>query len=144
MPAEPPARVRLDSYLWAARFYKTRSLAKAAVLAGKVRCNGARAKPAKPIAAGDELAVAGGDMVRTVVVTATAERRGSAVAAAKLYAETPGSVARREASRAERQRRRTGMQPPPGRPDKRGRRRLRTVKEQPGPALGSPSEPEIG
>ena len=129
-PAVAPARVRLDSYLWAARFFKTRSLAKAAVVGGKVRCNGVGAKPAKAVGIGDEVTVARGDVVQTVVITAVAERRGSAAAAAALYAETAASVAGREASRAERARRRSGMRPPAGRPDKRGRRRLRTVKEQ--------------
>lgn len=129
-PAVAAARVRLDSYLWAARFFKTRSLAKAAVLGGKVRCNGVGTKPAKAVGIGDEVTVARGDEVLTVVVTAVAERRGSAAAAAALYAETSASAAGREASRAERAQRRTGMRPPPSRPDKRGRRRLRTVKEQ--------------
>ena len=129
-PAVPPTRVRLDSYLWAARFFKTRSMAKAAVIGGKVRCNGARAKPAKTIAAGDELTVARGEVEQTVVVTAVAERRGNAAAAAGLYAETPASVARREASRAERRQRWAALQPPPVRPDKRGRRQLRAVKQR--------------
>lgn len=129
-PAVAPARVRLDSYLWAARFFKTRSLAKAAVVGGKVRCNGVGAKPAKAVGIGDEVTVARGDVVLTVVITAVAERRGSAAAAAALYAETAASVASREASRAERAERRRGMRPPTSRPDKRGRRRLRTVKEQ--------------
>ena len=133
-PAVAPARVRLDSYLWAARFFKTRSLAKAAVVGGKVRCNGAGAKPAKPVGVGDEVTVARGEVVQTVVITAVAERRGSAAAAATLYLETAASVASREASRAERARRRSGMRPPASRPDKRGRRRLRTVKEQSAPA----------
>ena len=121
-------RVRLDKWLWAARFFKTRSLAKTAIDGGKVHLNGARTKAAKEIGIGDRLEITRGDTQQTVVVTAIAERRGSATIAATLYAETPESVARREAIRAERRLQRDGLIAPKRRPDKHERRRLREVK----------------
>lgn len=122
---------RLDKWLWAARFYKTRSLAKAAIDGGKVHLNGSRAKAAKEVAIGDTLAVSRGEVVQTVVVAAIAEQRGSATIAATLYAETEDSIDRREASRAERRMQRAGLAAPPRRPDKRQRRRLRDFKNAP-------------
>jgi ribosome-associated heat shock protein Hsp15 len=90
------AGVRLDKWLWAARFYKTRSLATAAVAGGKVHLNGERAKPAKPVAPGDTVRVRLPPYEWTVVVRALAERRGSAQVAAGLYEETAASRAARE------------------------------------------------
>ncbi len=121
-------RVRLDKWLWAARFFKTRSLAKTAIDGGKVHLNGARTKAAKEVGVGDRLEITRGDTQQTVAVTAVAERRGSATIAATLYAETPESVARREAIRAERRLQRDGLIAPKRRPDKHERRRLREVK----------------
>ena len=121
-------RVRLDKWLWAARFFKTRSLAKAAIDGGKVHVNGARAKASKEIGRGDRLEITRGDRQQTVVVAAAAERRGSAAVAATLYAETPESVARREAIRAERHLQRVGPGMPKRRPQKHERRRLREMK----------------
>ena len=121
-------RVRLDKWLWAARFFKTRSLAKTAIDGGKVHLNGARTKAAKEVGVGDRLEITRGDTQQTVAVTAIAERRGSATIAATLYAETPESVARREAIRAERRLQRDGLIAPKRRPDKHERRRLREVK----------------
>lgn len=126
--ADATERVRLDCWLWAARFYKTRTLAKAAVTGGKVHCNGVRVKPAKPVASGDELTVTRGEVVQTVLVTAVSARRRGAKEAATLYAETPSSVARRDAIRAQRRHERAGMTLPARRPDKRERRRLRQVR----------------
>ena len=85
------AAVRLDKWLWAARFYKTRSLATAAVAGGKVHVNDERAKPAKPIAPGDTLRIRIPPYEWIVVVRGLAERRGSAQAAAGLYEETARS-----------------------------------------------------
>ena len=118
-------RARLDRWLWAARFHKTRGLAKAAIDGGKVQVNGVRAKAAKLVGAGDTVRVSRGQEVRTVVVAGIAERRGSAVVAATLYQETPESLAAREAARAERQHGRDGFSPPARRPDRQQRRRLR-------------------
>ena len=124
-------RVRLDKWLWAARFFKTRNLAKTAIDGGKVHLNGARAKAAKEIGPGDRLEVTRGSVQQTVIVTATAERRGSATVAATLYQETPESIQRREAIRAERRLQRAGLTVPKRRPRKHDRRRLREMKTAP-------------
>jgi ribosome-associated heat shock protein Hsp15 len=122
-------RVRIDKWLWAARFYKSRSLAADAVSGGLAQLNGARVKPSREVAAGDELAVTIGQTRRVVIVRAVAERRGPAKEAVKLYDETPESVAARELA-AERRRLQS---PPPGadlgmRPTKRDRRRLDSAR----------------
>ncbi len=121
-------RVRLDKWLWAARFYKTRSLAKTAIDGGKVRLNGARPKAAKEVAAGDTVTVTRGEVVQQVTVTAVAERRGSATVAAELYDESEASIANREAIRVERRLQRAGMVAGKGRPNKKERRRLMQLK----------------
>jgi len=89
---EPSARVRLDTWLWAARFFKTRSLAAQAVDGGKIRLNGETAKRAKPVEAGDEIRVRIGPFEHQVLVTGLAERRGPAAEAARLYRETEASL----------------------------------------------------
>ena len=91
----PVERVRVDKWLWAARFFKTRALAHDAVAGGHVRVNGERVKPARDVRANDVLEVRAGDVVRTVVVLAVAERRGPAKVAATLYEETAESRAER-------------------------------------------------
>jgi ribosome-associated heat shock protein Hsp15 len=116
--------VRLDKWLWAARFFKTRSLAQQAVAGGRVQLNGERTKPAHEVKAGNMVVVRVGDWRWEVKVIALSDRRGPAEEARKLYDET-------EASRAERERRndlrRWGAEPAAalkGRPTKRDRRRL--------------------
>ncbi len=89
-------RVRIDKWLWAARFYKSRSLAAEAVAGGLAQLNGARVKPSREVAAGDEVEVTIGQTRRAVVVRGVAERRGPAKEAVELYEETPESVAARE------------------------------------------------
>src|ERR1700756_5307961 len=89
-------RVRLDKWLWAARFAKTRSAATELVLPGHVKVGGERVKPAREVRPGDELEIRLGPTRRTVVVTALADRRGSATVAATLYEETPESRDERE------------------------------------------------
>jgi ribosome-associated heat shock protein Hsp15 len=96
--------VRIDKWLWAARFYKTRSLATDAVLGGRVHVNGERAKPSKLVHAGDTIRLTIGTVQWTVVVTGVADRRGSATVAATLYTETVESRAAREPHAAERRR----------------------------------------
>jgi ribosome-associated heat shock protein Hsp15 len=88
-------RVRIDKWLWAARFFKTRSLAAEAVAAGKVEVNGDRIKPAKLIGLGDMISVRVGPYVHVVTVRGLSERRGPAIVAATLYEETVESVAAR-------------------------------------------------
>ena len=124
-------RVRLDKWLWAARFYKTRSLAKTAIEGGKVHLNDARVKAAKEVGVGDTLTITRADATQTVVVTGVAERRGSATVAATLYEETAASVDAREAIRAQRRMERAGLTVPKRRPGKHDRRRLREIKTAP-------------
>jgi ribosome-associated heat shock protein Hsp15 len=95
-------RIRVDRWLWAARFFKTRALAHDAVVGGHVRVNGERVKPARDVRANDVLEVRAGDFVRTVVVLGVAERRGSAKVAATLYEETAESRAGRARQAEER------------------------------------------
>lgn len=116
------ATVRLDKYLWAARFFKTRQLAIDAINAGRVAINGERAKPAKAVKVGDVMLVRKPPYEYTLVVRALSEKRGSATIARTLYEETPESVSAREKLHAE-----LRDQPPPlfkGRPTKRDRRTL--------------------
>ncbi len=89
-------RVRLDRWLWAARFFKTRALAAAAIGGGKVEVNGVRAKRAKPIAVGDRLRIRRGPFEYLVAVLALSEHRGPAATAASLYSEDGDGKARRE------------------------------------------------
>ncbi len=120
--------VRIDKWLWAARFYKTRGAATEAVLGGHVHVNGVRVKPSREVRAADSVEVRIGETRRTVVVTAVAEKRGPASVAATLYDETPDSVARRERQALERR-----LARPPGadlgaRPTKQARRRLEALR----------------
>ena len=117
-------RVRIDKWLWAARFFKTRSLASEAVQGGRVHVDGARVKPAREVRIGDRLEVPFGDGTMDVVVRALDDTRGPASRAALLYDETDESRARREREREQRT-----MAPPPGadmhgRPSTRDRRRI--------------------
>ena len=121
-------RVRLDRWLWAARFYKTRSLAAEAVAGGKVQVNGDRAKRARALQAGDEVRVRQGPYEFVVVVRALAVRRGPASAAAELYEERPGSRAAREAAAAQLKSMHAAFVPEKGRPTKRDRRDLERLK----------------
>ena len=88
--------VRVDKWLWAARFFKTRSLATEAVLGGRVHVNGLRVKPAKEIQVGDTVEITIDALRRTVIVAALNDRRGPASLAATLYEETEESIAARE------------------------------------------------
>ena len=115
-------QLRLDKWLWAARFYKTRSLAQQAIAAGQVRLGGERVKPAHELKVGSELIVRKSDYQWQVVVVALSERRGSAPEAQKLYQETAESKAERERRM---DLRRWGAEPASalrGRPTKRDRR----------------------
>jgi ribosome-associated heat shock protein Hsp15 len=124
----PVEEVRIDRWLWAARFFKTRSAATAAVTGGRVHLNGARVKPAKDLRPGDTVAVTVGDTRREVVVLAVAERRGPARDAQSLYDETPGSVARREQRAVERRLARPLGAELGARPTKQDRRRLEALR----------------
>ena len=119
--------VRLDLWLWAARFFKTRSLAKQAVETGKVDAAGQRAKSSRAVRVGDVLVITRGDEVFEVEVRALGDRRGSAAVAQTLYAESEASRQRREVALAARRAERAGYQAPQSRPDKRARRLIRAL-----------------
>jgi ribosome-associated heat shock protein Hsp15 len=121
-------RVRLDKWLWAARFYKTRSLAAEAVAGGKVQVNGDRAKRARPLQVGDEVRLRQGPYELLVVVRALAARRGPASVAAELYEERPASRAAREAMALQLKSLHAAFVPEKGRPTKRDRRDLERLK----------------
>jgi ribosome-associated heat shock protein Hsp15 len=122
-------RVRIDKWLWAARFFKTRALAQAAVAAGKVKLHGERVKPAKEVRAGDELAIRAGEYEWRVTVKELSARRGPAAAASKLYAESEESRARRIAQIADRRAHGSVWGERKGRPTKRERRQIIRFRE---------------
>lgn len=122
-------RVRIDKWLWAARFFKTRSLAAQAIDSGKVKLNGERVKPAKELKPSDELAIRAGESEWTINVVAISGQRGPAAAAIRLYAETEASRARREEAIAVRKLRIGPIREESGRPTKRDRRLIRRFTE---------------
>jgi ribosome-associated heat shock protein Hsp15 len=133
MANEPRGKVRLDKWLWAARFYKTRSQSAAAIKAGRVEMAGARAKASQQVGVGARLEVRKGPFTFLVEVRALAERRGSAEMAQKLYVEDPASRAAREATlvrlaaeRADAPRGWGGK----GRPTKKQRREIDAFRER--------------
>lgn len=119
--------VRLDIWLWAARFFRTRSLARQAVETGKVEVGGQRAKPARTVRAGDALRIVRGEEAFEVEVLATSDDRGPASVAQGLYRESDASREAREQRRAEARAARGGYQAPQGKPDKRARRLIRAL-----------------
>ena len=121
--AEHDEKVRLDKWLWAARFYKTRALAKAAIESGKVHFRGERCKPGKEPKIGDEYQLRTGFDERTVVVLALSDVRRGAPEAQRLYAETEESIVRREKAAALRKAGALGVSTD-GKPTKKQRRQL--------------------
>jgi ribosome-associated heat shock protein Hsp15 len=115
-------RIRLDKWLWAARFFKTRSLASQAIDLGRVRIDGERIKPAREARVGEMLDVQVGDLRLQVVIRVLSTQRGPASVARELYQETADSIARRK--RREEQRAAEPAQSTRGRPTKRDRREL--------------------
>ena len=91
--------VRLDKWLWAARFFKTRALATEAINGGKVHLNGIRVKPSRKVLVGAELSITMGQIEKIVIVKALSDRRGPATVAQTLYEETAESIAKREAQK---------------------------------------------
>jgi len=120
--------VRLDKWLWAARFCKTRSVATDAVLGGRVHVNGVRVRPAKEIHPGDEIEVTLGVSRRVVEVLAVSDKRGPAAVGATLYRETPESIDARERAAAERRLARPLGADLGVRPTKLDRRRLEALR----------------
>ncbi len=121
-------RVRIDKWLWAARFFKTRSTATEAVLGGRVRVNGVRVKPSRELHVADTVEVTIGAVRRTLEVTGVADRRGPAAVAATLYTETPESIAAREHHARERRLARPLGADLGARPTKLDRRRLDALR----------------
>lgn len=127
LEGEGVAGIRIDAWLWAARFFKTRALAKQAVERGRVEIAGAASKPSQAVKVGDSLRVKRGEETFEVEVTGLAHKRGSAALAQTLYRESETSLKAREAARDQRRAERAGFTPPPKRPDKRARRLLRAL-----------------
>jgi ribosome-associated heat shock protein Hsp15 len=121
-------RHRLDRWLWFTRFFKTRSIATQAVTLGRVTLNGARVKPAHEVRIGDLIAITVDRDVREVEARALPQRRGPAPEAQACYAETPQSMARREAARESRRLADASHPRTLGRPDKRDRRQLAKLR----------------
>jgi ribosome-associated heat shock protein Hsp15 len=145
-----PQRVRLDRWLWAARFFRTRAQARAAIESGKVHLlepgaseragsgsRGRKPKPAREVTLGDRLVVRRGHMIQTVTVVGMSEQRRGAPEAATLYSESAASIEAREAERARRMMERAGLNVPAVRPGKRDRRERVKLKQvvdaDPGP-----------
>ena len=126
-PNPPPPGMRIDVWLWAARFFRTRALAKQAVETGKVEVGGQRAKPSRAVRVGDALAIARGEERFEVEVAALSDVRGPAPVAQALYLESDASKLAREQARALRAAERAGFRPPESKPDKRARRLIRAL-----------------
>jgi len=122
--------VRVDKWLWAARFFKTRTLAADAVDGGKVQVNGDRAKPAKSVKPGDEVRLRLGPYEHVLIVRGTAERRGSAPEAQRLYEETTASREAREKLHWQLTKAAPAMEAAPGRPTKQDRRALEKFRRR--------------
>ncbi|MEJ2031961.1 MAG: S4 domain-containing protein [Deltaproteobacteria bacterium] len=126
MNTENADGVRIDKWLWASRFFKTRSSAAQAVAGGKVHLNGGRIKPAKPVKTGDTLRIQRGEVEFTIIVRGIAEKRGPAKVAQTLYEETEESLLARERRRKEKVLLAVEQMVPKKRPGKRDRRLIRS------------------
>lgn len=126
----PDNDIRLDKWLWAARFFKTRNLAKTAIENGKIRYNGQRPKVSRPVEIGALLEISQGWDVKEVEVLALSTQRGPASQAQKLYFETPASLERREAEAEKRRLNGSNLLAPEQRPDKKSRRQIHRFKRQ--------------
>ena len=117
-------RVRIDKWLWAARFFKTRRLAAEAVIGGKVHVNGMRVKPGRAVMLADELLISRDGLLTTIIVRGLSARRGPAPVAQQLYEETEQSRQERERYAEQRKLYRQQAPHPPSRPDKKQRRHI--------------------
>jgi len=122
-------KVRLDKWLWAARFFKTRALSKEAIEGGKVHYNGQRSKPGRNVEVGGTLTIRQGWVEKTVIVTGLSDKRLSAPLAQALYDETPESIEKREAAAAQRKQAMAAQPMAFKRPNKRDRRRIHRFKQ---------------
>ena len=121
---QPCDKVRLDKWLWAARFFKTRALATEAINGGHVHLNGSRPKPSRPLAIGDRLTIRKGQESFEVTVRQLSEKRGPATIARELFEEDEESRLRREALAEQRRLEAASLPHPQRRPDKKGRRQI--------------------
>jgi ribosome-associated heat shock protein Hsp15 len=124
-------RLRIDKWLWAARFYKTRTLAAEAIDAGHVRVGGERVKTAHPVRIGERVSLRKGGYVWEITVTALSDRRGGAPEAALLYKEDDASIAAREELAKQRRAAAEASPRHSGRPTKRQRRKLEDFLNEP-------------
>jgi len=123
--------VRIDKWLWAARFFKTRGLATEMVNSGHIQINGKRIKPSRPVRIDDELQIQRGDESFVVIITGLAEKRGSAAVAQTLYQETEQSLTAREEQKRLRKLHAASSPAPDKRPDKKARRHIiRFIKRE--------------
>ena len=121
---------RLDKWLWAARFFKTRGLAQQAIKGGKVEINGQRPKPSRLVRVNDRLRITRGELLFEVDVRGLIERRVSAPQAAELYTETESGRKAREAKIEQLRQDHQARQQRPGRPDKRQRREIKKLRDR--------------
>ncbi len=121
----PEKKIRIDKWLWAARFYKTRSLAATAVNGGKVHVNGCRVKSSKLIQVDDRLEVTRNQIHAVLLVADISDKRGPAIQAEKLYQETAESIQKRELFSQQKKLLNAGMPGTKGKPDKHQRKKLR-------------------
>lgn len=121
--------VRVDKWLWAARFFKTRGLAKTAIENGKIRCDGQRIKPSRNLRGGELLNIRKDEQVFEIQVVALSDRRGPASQAVLLYQETEQSLLKREQTRQMRRDEWVSRPVPERRPDKKQRRQLNRIKQ---------------
>lgn len=126
---ESNEKVRIDRWLWAARFFKTRSLAKTAIDSGKIEVNEQRAKASKEVALEDTLNIRRGEITQTIIVKNLSDKRGPAKLAQTLYEETDQSKLEREILAEKRKIARAGYSSPIGKPSKRDRRELSKLKQ---------------
>ena len=130
--SRPLDQIRIDRWLWAARFYKTRSRAKIAIVGGKIVVNGAKAKPSREVRVCDNLSIRRGNDEIDIVVVALSDQRGPANVAQALYSETSDSIERRAVLKAQRRMERAGLRMPKSKPSKRDRRHLMRMKSKTG------------
>ena len=124
----PIEKVRIDRWLWAARFYKTRSLAKTAIESGKIAVNDQRTKASKEISIDDQLSIRRGESTQIIIVRCLADKRGSAKIAQALYEETEQSRLEREIIAEKRKIARAGYTSPDNKPSKKDRRKITELK----------------
>ena len=123
-------RLRVDKWLWAARFFKTRSIAKTAIEGGKVHLSGQRVKVSREICVGEKLVIKQGWDEREIIVKSLSDKRGPASAALMLYAETDGSIARREREAQARKSAGGAVARPTNKPGKHERKALERLRKQ--------------